>query len=126
MLKVCRRNAVYKQARICSLEELILVPTFSLSFHEIFDILLKCIAQYKPNSEESLQTPLQVTKLTWQKLLGLISRCLVANPAIGGKRVIFDQCLMFVTSHIISALNHSVSANAVLQFATLNSHASDW
>ena len=58
--------------------------------------------------------PLEVTNLTWQKLLGLILRCFVAKSAIGGNRAIFDQSLMSVTSHIISAMNHMVSANEML------------
>ena len=30
----------------------------------------------------------------------------MANPAIGGNGTIFDQSFMFVTSHVIFALNH--------------------
>ena len=44
------------------------------------------------------------------------------NPAIGGNRAIFDQSLMSVTSHIISALNHRVSAREMLFFIVLYEH----
>ena len=62
---------------------------------------------------------LEVTNLTWQKLLGLILRCFIAKSVIGGYRAIFDQSLMSVTSHIISAMNHMVSANEMLFFSVL-------
>ena len=54
--------------------------------------------------------------------MGLISRCLVVNPTIGGNCIIFDQSLMSVTSHIISPLNHVIFKVPKISHISRNFH----
>ena len=64
-----------------------------LKYLKSLTIMTKLQSFYLYSNENNcfLTSPLRVTNLTWQKLLGMISSCFVANPAIGRNCTTFYQ-----------------------------------